>query len=683
MAYTLNQYYSLTFSNPNAPRIVVYPNNSVAASLLSHHKTPDVPIIALSDCVADGADKLPMPNDIIDELKRKILECNERASIVAIDSYLSLLDKTNIMAFWVAMQGILDSAETNAIFFVSSNSFPANLFSPQYSESRKILQVSGDFENLDSPKVIIVSDKWVKSGDAFDYRTLLERFGNFMPTGEHIVVLKDLHVIQAGLNKAVSFLFDIKQIAERFYGISEDLEPSTLESLLISANKSELTPESYLETEFGKSNIDSRLALKRLLDLPNDDIWTAYIWLLLKRLPSNSYLVEVLSSGITQGNLLRKYVVDTAISVLDDAEAKKIATERASAIVGLSVESLIVEFIGQTKDLDSALKFLNCGTTAERIELIRRASKFDLTVGLPEMFALLYPTLADYLSAADYGLNDVTSYFNEYRKLKVNSSVTEGFVNKAYEFSVPHMFLTREAILSELRTDDTALLVVDGMGAEYFPLLLAMARRRNMNLEAFAIASVKLPTSTGFNHIAWDKGRVLDEIKNIDNIAHYGAVKHEKCSPEQNIEAVLWVFETEVFTRIAEGLSKFSRIVVTADHGASRLAVLAHENGMSTTLAWKVQPDDWRYSIAPVGEACSADFEQVYFPESQKDYWVIRGYHRLPKSGGKPNELHGGASLEERLVPVVVFTRNTTILPQEQATKRPIEDLIDEFEDTI
>ena len=37
----------------------------------------------------------------------------------------------------------------------------------------------------------------------------------------------------------------------------------------------------------------------------------------------------------------------------------------------------------------------------------------------------------------------------------------------------------------------------------------------------------------------------------------------------------------------------------------------------------------------------------------------MKGYNRLPKQGGKLYSLHGGATLEERLVPFVVFTNES------------------------
>ena len=63
----------------------------------------------------------------------------------------------------------------------------------------------------------------------------------------------------------------------------------------------------------------------------------------------------------------------------------------------------------------------------------------------------------------------------------------------------------------------------------------------------------------------------------------------------------------------------------------------------------------------------------------------MRGYHRLPKKGGKKYALHGGASLEERLVPVLVFSKDIdadTVVTKPPVEKRAAE-LKDEFEGLI
>lgn len=307
-----------------------------------------------------------------------------------------------------------------------------------------------------------------------------------------------------------------------------------------------------------------------------------------------------------------------------------------------------------------------------------------MSYGLPKEFGELCPILADYFSFSfEFDDREITTYFNEYRKHKVSGNIDDGFMKLSYDFVLSNTHTTRDAVIAELQAQsDVALLVVDAMGAEYMPLLLALAKRRGMNIETHAVVTAKLPTATAFNLIKWDKARLLPEVKGIDSIVHNGATKHETSIPERNFAEILRIFETEVMNRIADGLTRFARVVVTADHGASRLAVIAHNKGKGVTLPWDGQPDDWRYSLAPQGVSRPPQLEQEYFPETKKTYWVVRGYNRLPKIGGKLYELHGGATLEERLVPLVVFTKNATAEVTKQEGKTTA-DVVDEFEDLI
>ena len=677
--YTFNDYCNLTFSNPNAPRLVIYPNKDVAASLLNHHKSSGAVVVPVADCVTAEVATLPMPDTLLPCLDEKILSQNGRVVVVGIDAYLSLLAADKVAAFFVGLRGRIDDGRLNAVYLVSEKHNP-HFNNPKYEESLDVVSVSGDFEQAELPQMSVVSDEWVKPGTLTDYHSLLRSLGNFLPTGDHTLVLKNICSEQAGLGTNVSFFLDIQRIAEHFYGISANLNSNTLKLLISKVKERGGTPESYLEAEFVKSNINVRIAVKRLLELPADDIWGAYVWLLQKQLPADSYLAKVLSSEVTQDNLLRKCTVDSAITVLNDNQAKRFAAERAEALAGLSVESLIVEFIERTKDVHSAIEFLNCNTDAERIEIVRRASTLDLSAGLPESFQRLYPALADYLSSEfDYDTTELNTYFKEYRKLKITNTITEAFVEKAFGISLSAMIPHRDLLLSDLRADDTALLVVDGMGAEYLPLLMKLAKRRSMNMESVAVASAKMPTSTQFNSIKWDAEQTLDAVKSLDNIAHNGASQHERCPAERNIAAALRVLEKEVFNRIAEGLSRFSRVVVTADHGSSRLAVIAHNKGLGKTLQWDGQPLDWRYSPAIENGTCPPELESQYHPDSGQTYWVVRGYNRLPKSGGKVNELHGGASLEERLVPIVVFTGAICVDEPKEIGKKIKEQIVDKM----
>jgi hypothetical protein len=688
MAYTLNRYFKLTFSNPNAPRIIVYPNNTTAAHLLNHHIEHGSTVIKVADCLSDDNASLPMPNALMSSVDARVQAVNSRALVVGIDAYLALLDADGVTAFMSELRSRLDGNTLNVDYLLSVHSKLD--FLPRYAEARSVITIEGNEEAFEPLSIQAYSDKWVKTGGIVGYKELLGQSSfQYEPSGSYTLILTDLIEGQAGIGNAVSFILDIRKVAAQHYGIDVDLNEAALELLITKSSESGQSAEVYLANLFGAANSNTRLALKRLLELPPDNLWPAHVWSLRRRLPGDSYIAKVISGDVIRDNLLWKYVVETAISALSDIHAKKYASERADALkaVGSNYESLIVEFIGQTKESNDALQFLNCGTSAERVEIVRRASTEDLSYGLPKEYGELFPTLADYFST-DYDDEATAAYFQEYRRLKVASSITDVFAKHAFDLVVPKIYPMRDAVLGELQMQsDIALLVVDAMGVEYMPLLLSLAKRRGMNIESQAVVTVKLPTETVFNPIQWDEARILPEVKSIDNIVHNGAAKHETCTPERNFTETLRVFEAEIMNRIADGLTRFSRVVVTADHGASRLAVIARNENKGATLPWNIardgEPIDWRYSLAPQGVTRPPELEEGYFPDTKKTYWIVRGYNRLPKKGGKLYELHGGATLEERLVPIVVFTKNAVTQAPKQLGKKTATEVVDEFEGLI
>lgn len=490
----------------------------------------------------------------------------------------------------------------------------------------------------------------------------------------------------------MTFVTGIRDIAMRFYGFDAHLDDAVLEQLLLDCVQCGQTPDAFLVERIKKENCNLRLALKRLLALRQDSLWPAYVWYVKKSIPEQSYMAEVLSEEGDAEKLLWNYAVGAALHVLSDGNAHKFAFERAEGLKALQdstqIEPLIIEFIASAKEREDALPFLNCGTFSEKVEIVRRAAKEEFTHELPKLYGELYPTLLDYLSPYDWGNRTITAYFQEYRRLKLSDTLTDVFATQAYDTLLPDGIPARDSVLEPLRPQtDTALLVVDALGIEYLPILTALAKRYGLHLEPPKTTSANIPTETKFNPIQWDPQRTLAPVKGLDNIVHDGTEKHEAASPERCFAATLQKIESDVLNRIVDGLIRFSRVVVTADHGSSRLSVIASRDGKSKTLPWKPgeEPLDWRYSTALEDVQRPEECESQYVPDSGETYWVVRGYHRLPKKGGKKYALHGGASLEERLVPVLVFSKDIdadTVVTKPPVEKRAAE-LKDEFEGLI
>jgi hypothetical protein len=670
--------------NSTATRAEIYSDKSTATHLFVRHQEDGAIEIPLWDCVDADVLTLPMPGAVMKVLDNKINTASKRVIITGIDAYLSLLSKQTINDFMNALYSRIDEGKQNAVYMVSKTRFDSTKFAPKFVDSLSVVYIVGNVQDFIQPTVTVVSSKWVNVGNnPTNWNALLKMLGPFEPSGDYTLILNNYNCAQAGLSDSVTQLLDITKVAKYYYDINIDLSIDVFEMLITKSNEENFHPFEYLKVQFGIDNIEERRAVKRLLELQNDDLWSAYIWLLQKVLKKDTYLSYVIARGVSKDNFLREYVSEAAISLIKakDRNAINYSVERANAIkeLGTLAEPLIAEFIAGTKGTanDDVARWLNGGTEAERIEIIHRISKTDLTIGLPRLWHNLYPMLTDYLSDEyDYGNSDITSYFHDYRRLKIKNDITETFAKQAFDTLLPSTILKRDSVLQDFFSDNNVgLLVVDGMGAEYYPLVLAMAKRYGMNIEFSIVADANLPSSTKFNSIMWDKNRCLATVHGVDNISHDGAIKHENCSPEHNIVATFSVLET-IFKYIAIGLAKYERIVLTADHGSSRLAVIAHEKEMDKTLFWTGEPQDWRYSIAPPNTERPSEFESCYNVENNVTYWIVRGYNRLPKQGGKLN-VHGGATLEERLVPIIVFSRIKPVIESKQLDKQSVPLLVE------
>ncbi len=393
----------------------------------------------------------------------------------------------------------------------------------------------------------------------------------------------------------------------------------------------------------------------------------AAFWLVKHVASQGSYLQCVAGQeGVTVGNFRAAYVTGAA-EWLDDAVVYAIdrrdAIQEANVIMsGADIKQLVERCAAESTS--RVAPWLNCKTDAERAELLRRCAVDGV---VSNSVKDVYHETAAYLNADPVFSDEaLEGYFKEYRDLKMAGRVTPEFYAKAARAVPPISVQSRDAMVQRYASDNgCALLIVDAMGAEWLPMLVALAREWNLAVDSLAVGEAHLPTSTHFNNIHWpDAARRLPDIKRFDNVAHNGAETHEVRRAEENLAAALDVIGAEVLPHVEDGLARFERVLVTADHGTSRLAALAwrSEPRLARTLPCEegAEVADWRYRERAAQGGCPSEMEETL----DGRHWVIRGYDRLPKKGGGQGfELHGGATLEERLVPVVVFSRAAQFVP--------------------
>lgn len=640
-------------------------------------------VLRLSDLVREGA-WLPMPDEVFGRVRDAMTAQEARGKalvLLGMPGYLALLKDENKRAAIVALRKWVDGASGREAVCVLRSDDGTGLMlkdvfaNPRYRQGKQLIEIDAEQvvpQFAGRTEVMLVGDDLASFiPEACDTFQKYLRYTEEHPSDSsvrQIVVASEGREL-AGLSAEVQQVVCLRDFARVFYnvkdaGLSEDALRWMCERGKEGVGK---TLAETLKTLFFLEGGVEKRAL-RVFDGRKGAEREAILWLVTHVASKGSYLECVVrQEGVHVGNFRSAYVTGAA-EWLD--ESVVYAGERRDAIREADVsrsDADIRQFIARCagESTSRVAPWLNCGTDAERAELLRRCAVDGLVSNAVKD---VYPDAAAYLHA-DLVFDDVAleKYFREYRELKMANRVTPEFYERAQQVVPPSSVQSRDTIVQRYASDNgCALLVVDAMGAEWLPMLVALALQLNMGVDSVAVGKANLPTSTKFNNIYWpDATRLLPDIKRFDNIAHNGAEAHEVRRAEENLAASLNVIGREVLPRVAEWLTRFERVLVTADHGSSRLAVLAWqaEPRLARTLACEAGEEvaDWRYRERPAQGGCPPELEETL----DGRHWVMRGYDRLPKRGGGQGfELHGGATLEERLVPVVIFSRTGQFVPK-------------------
>jgi hypothetical protein len=639
--------------------------------------------VRLSDLVKESA-WLPMPDEVFGRVRDAMTapETSGKAVVLlGMPGYLALLREENKRAAISALREWADNTSgREAVCFLRSDDSTDLLLkdvfaNPRYRQGKQLIEIEAEqvvleFETGHTEVMLVGDDLASFIPEAFDTFQKYLRYTEEHPndTSDRWIVVASAGRELPGLSDEVRQVVYLRDFARVFYdvvdaGLSEDALRWMCERGREGAGKT--LSETVKALFFPEGGVAKRVL--RVFDGRKGAEREAVLWLLKHVASKGSYLECVAGQeGVLVSNFRSAYVTGAA-DFLD--ESVVYASERRDAIREADVrmsDADIRQFITRCagESTSEVAPWLNCGTDAERAELLRRCVVDRIVLNAVKV---VYPEAATYLNAdLVFGDEALEEYFSVYRELKMVSRVTPEFYEKARLVVPPNSVQSRDAMVQRYASDNgCALLVVDAMGVEWLPMLLALARERHIGLDSIAVGEVHLPTTTRFNNIHWpDVARRLPDIKRFDNIAHNGVEAHEARSAEENLAAALDVVGDEVLPRVADGLTRFERVLVTADHGSSRLAVLAwqSEPRLAQTLVCEAgaEVSDWRYRERAEG-GCPPELEETL----DGRHWVVRGYNRLPKKGGGQGfELHGGATLEERLVPVVVFSMTGQFVPK-------------------
>ncbi len=668
-------------------RLLIIPNQQENAQIRSFlAESPLVEKVRISECITQNK-FLPAPKRLFVDLEQKIRDVNQMgktAFVTGLDAILELWTLPLTTEGYEILRDLLGKPELSCLFLsiqYGENAQTAFESNPRYKEGQTILRVGEGASSEVPRRTIRLVDKEFRNDPIPG--SVLGSLSKFIQEHEDGLLADVANICVdsngqnlAGIREELLQIHSRKLFLKVFCALDADLSEQAIDWLYGEIHETPGNALAFIQGRFCKQGVTAPETLKtapQQIFQAEPQIAELLVWMLKSSLPDGSYLHEVLSNPDFKREQFLNFYVCEALNLLEHPRVQEFAEERKAGLRQIGTELVsgeLAQFIRQSRDYpeEQIIPWLNLQTDMEKHELLRRFMASS-AAKVPPAILKVYPLLRAYMEPYKLGLVELNGYFDEYRMQKIKNLVTQEFCERAKQIQI-HLpgISTRDALIQQyVGQEDTALLVVDGLGAEYLPLLISLAQKRNLGILTAEPAFVRLPTSTEFNSIQWPDERRLPEIKSLDNNLHNGAEMHTVKPQEEDFAASLEIFEEQILPTAAKAMTRYSQVVLTSDHGATRLAACASQRGMAQTIPMPegCEISDWRYTKKIPGmEMNSALMENL-----AGTHWIVKGYDRLPKKGPKLHEMHGGATYEECLVPFIVFKQGAVFVPKAQQTR--------------
>ena len=317
-----------------------------------------------------------------------------------------------------------------------------------------------------------------------------------------------------------------------------------------------------------------------------------------------------------------------------------------------------------------ALSCLTCLTDIEQKTIFEIVAEFSYQQRKSVLTLLkrVYPSLYYYLQNDEQpncaGLStEHEQYFSEYKWLKATDTLTEEFVSKVKRISLEKgasvfQMQSRNYFVSEHYDENTSILFVDGMGIEYADYLAHLFSDLDEQQYSvfFEAGFCTLPSVTEINKDFMDgRNTVEPPVRELDELKHANNAHPESLMKQFHI---LDNLKNRVLGLL---VGNTHRIIIAADHGTSRMAVKVRNTEYDNAYP---KPDN--VGIYKYGRFCEGTEDEPKYPTaiSYNERLIFADYSRFIQNGAPIDEIHGGASLEEWIVPIITVERNIGKKPE-------------------
>lgn len=310
-----------------------------------------------------------------------------------------------------------------------------------------------------------------------------------------------------------------------------------------------------------------------------------------------------------------------------------------------------------------AICYLTDNTVQEKELLFKLLNKYGLDYEKTELLSILkrvYPALYAYLQPYRFKNDLLDGYFQEYKYQKVINKIFPEFMALVEQQAVSRdynaILQSRSALVEGIDKANAQTYFTDAMGVEYLGYI--MARCQELQLMAkVSVCRSELPSITSRNKEFWDElsdaRYPIITVDKIDKIKHHGEEGYDYSREDKKLPIHL-IRELEIIDDLLKKIKvnlasgNYGKAILISDHGASRLAVI-HE----TENLWEME------SAGKHSGRCCPKSEIDVRPDSAADaddFWALANYDRFKGSRKANVEVHGGATLEEVVVPIIEIT---------------------------
>lgn len=588
--------------------------------------------------------------------------------VIGLSSYVMLLGKKRAEELMARLQEL---SVAGHVIVLLSHMKEIRLSRMQQDQhlSYRVLLLEGDPTPL--PSIYLASPEENSFGQLVlpNIQALLEKLEQYDPVGGEtsFAVRTSLHkeVFSESMYSIRSSKGIYKELLRAFPVLKGDLEESwgTKEDWERFAQewKECLSWGALAEKHFG---IDAHFSAILEREYEQADTYETWLyWLLLKvqGASEDAYLSYALGKSRHWQDLWEHIFLSLSSLSFQMREFEKYCEGRKRLLEGQTIPATWVseyqDAIAQ-KGRD-AIWYLFAGTAWEEKMLFQCLADYDYTK--EEVMGVLkthFPDLFAYMKSFTFTMHQkvperlvplLTKYFDDYKWQKLMNHLTPDFkaqVNTLAEHRVYNQFPIRSLALSQMKKENTMMYFVDALGVEYLSYISEKCKTYGLLL-SIQVVHGELPSITSQNTEFMNPAVI--NIKDLDELKHESQTyNYEKQKIPLHLVAELKAIDG-VLQTIRDGLltKEMKSAIIISDHGATRLAVLNDEEYGAEFI---VGESKGQHS----GRCCQVEEDpRIPFAAYENGYAVLANYMRFKGSRKADVEVHGGATLEETLVPLL------------------------------